>query len=200
MRGRTTSRVAAVALRVVLALAATGIGRSGRGQTHDEAPFAEVVLLDARGRAVALDPVLAGHRFTTIVFYSATCPCFAAHIARLRELVREFSAVGVAVIVVDSERRAAGPGGMADAVTGGLAVLRDVGGQLARRLGARFATESFVFDSKRQLRYRGGIDGDRAYLRPTTEAHLRNAVRSLITGSAPTLVTAKALGCALRLL
>jgi hypothetical protein len=85
------------------------------------------------------------------------------------------------------------------AIGGGLLGMRDQDGKLARNLGAKFGTETFVFDSAKRLRYRGGIDGDRKVLSPIPEAHLFNALRNLVSGTAPALVTAKALGCALRL-
>ena len=65
---------------------------------------------------------------------------------------------------------------------------------------AQYATESFVFDASGRLRYRGGIDDKRKYLGPNPKAHLRDALERLLDDGAPALASAKALGCALRLM
>jgi hypothetical protein len=158
----------------------------------------EVVLTDQRGQPVHLDALVAAHRLTVVVFYAADCPCFAAHVPRLVELKRAYLAADVELIVVDSERHAPPEPG-APAIGGGIAGMRDLEGTLARRLDASFATETFVFDSARRLRYHGGIDGDRTYLRPTPQGYLGDALRSLVSGESPASSTSKALGCALRL-
>lgn len=162
--------------------------------------LADITLEKAGGEVVPLQKIVAAHRLTVVVFFSETCPCFAVHTERLRDLARELTPKGVDFVVVDSERHAASDPRPA-AVTGtDLAILRDPGGRLARRLGAQYATESFVFDTAGRLRYRGGIDDQRKYLGPNAKAHLRDALIHLLDNDAPAFVTAKALGCALRLL
>jgi len=106
----------------------------------------------------------------------------------------------VALVVVDSERHTAGEARPEKVPGTELPVLRDEGGRLARRLGAQYATESFVFDGNGQLRYRGGIDDQRKYLGPNPRPHLRDALLHLLDNSAPAYASAKALGCALRLM
>jgi hypothetical protein len=158
----------------------------------------EIVLTDERGQPLRLDAFVTSHRLTVVVFYAADCPCFAAHVPRLIELQRAHLAEDVEIIVVDSERHAPPEPG-APAIGGGIAGMRDPGGRLARRLDATFATETFVFDSSRRLRYHGGIDGDRKSLGPTPQSHLGDALRSLVSGADPASSTSKALGCALKL-
>ncbi len=85
-------------------------------------------------------------------------------------------------------------------VAPGLPIFRDEGGTLARRLGASYATESYIVDATGHVRYRGGIDSDRKYLRPDTQPYLRQALLKLLAGQGPAFATTKALGCALRLL
>lgn len=155
-------------------------------------------LADERNQPFSLDAFIAAHRLTVVVFYAAGCPCFAVHVPRLLELERTYRGDDVGFVVVDSERHAPPEPG-APVLGGGLRGLRDPSGALARRLDAKFATETFVFDSSQRLRYRGGIDGDREYLSPKPKAHLQEALRSLLTGAAPASATSKALGCALKL-
>jgi hypothetical protein len=166
-----------------------------------QAPSLDGITLEkAGGESVPLQKLVAAHRFTVVMFFSETCPCFAIHTERLRDLARELSPKGVDFVVVDSERHAASDPRPAAVAGTDLAILRDPGGRLARRLGAQYATESFVFDASSRLRYRGGIDDQRKHLGPNAKAHLHDALIHLLDNDAPAFVTAKALGCALRLL
>jgi hypothetical protein len=196
----------------VAALAALVVVSAGRTQPASGASSIEpgaggssglagIVLTDQRNQPVHLDALVAAHRLTVVVFYAAGCPCFAAHVPRLVDLARAHAGDDVAFVVVDSERHAPPePGAPTIAIGSRLLGARDAHGTLARRLDARFATETFVFDSAQRLRYRGGIDGDRKYLTSKPQTHLGNALRALVAGTAPLLTTSKALGCALKLL
>jgi hypothetical protein len=164
------------------------------------AGLGDAVLRDAGGAPVQLAQLLGGHRFTVVVFYSGTCPCFAAHVDRLQRLAAELGPQGVGFVLVDSERHGAAAPSRTPLVAPALPLYRDEEGRLARRLGALYATESFVLDPGGVIRYRGGIDGDRKYLRADTPPYLRQALLDLIAGKAPAFASSKALGCALRLL
>jgi hypothetical protein len=189
-------------------VALTALGAASPARTSDvgaaepsaQAPsgLEEVVLTDGRGQPFRLEDFVRVHRLTVLVFYAAGCPCFAAHLSRLLELERVYARDDVKFVVVDSERHGSPEPG-APAIGGGLLAMRDQGGKLARNLEAKFATESFVFDSAGRLRYRGGIDGDRKYLSPAPKTHLLDALGSLVSGTAPAFTTSKALGCALKL-
>ena len=154
-----------------------------------------------RGTAetIALPASLGAQRLTAVVFYAESCPCFAAHAGRLQAIMRELGPKGVRFLFVDSERHAAAAR-VPDVVPGlGAPLYRDVGGRLAKRLDAAYATETFVFDATGALRYRGGVDDDRRYLRASARPLLRDALAALLAGSAPPFSSTKALGCALRL-
>jgi hypothetical protein len=160
--------------------------------------LSDVVLRASDGGAVALAPVIRRHRLTAIVFFSSTCPCFAAHRARLAALAQEMSARDVQFLVVDAEEHAAGEALPATLPESGLPILRDADARLAHALGARYATETFVFDGAGVLRYRGGIDDDRKYLHAAPRSYLRDALTALLRQNAPPFASSKALGCALR--
>ena len=158
------------------------------------------VLRDARGQATSLVALAHMHKLTVVIFYAAACPCFAAHIERLRQIEAELGPQGVGFIVVDSERHPPGAPPLPAEIAPGLPLLRDEGGVLATRLGARYATESYILDPAARVRYQGGVDSDRKYLRPDAQPYLRQALLKLLHGDAPAFATSKALGCALRLL
>jgi hypothetical protein len=187
-------RSSLLALLGLLAIAA-----AARGESAPPSP-ADAVLRDAHDLRVPVAQLVRGNRFTVIVFYGATCPCFTAHRARLQKLAAELAPRGVGFAIVDSERHAAGEPPIPERVATNLPLLRDDGGDLARRLRARYATESFVLDAAGRVRYRGGIDSDRKVLNADAQPYLRQALASLLAGNPPPLATSKALGCALRLL
>jgi hypothetical protein len=189
------SRQGALALSAWLSLATA---LSARAQSP--APQGgDAVLRDESGAAVSLAELTRAHKLTVVVFYAVACPCFAAHVERLRQLASELGPRGVGFVIVDSERHAKSDPPVPREVAPGLPIFRDEGGSLARRLGASYATESFIEDATGHVRYRGGIDTDRKYLRPDAEPYLRQALLKLLAGQGPPFATTKALGCALRL-
>ena len=192
-RSRRTS-VAAAAIVVAMIAPAT------QAESSDPAGMGDAILKDARGARLPLGQLLREHRFTVVVFYAATCPCFAAHVDRLQRLATEFGPQGVGFLVVDSERHTAREPAPPPLVAPALPLFRDEDGRLARNLGALYATESYVVDAHGSIRYRGGIDSDRKHLRVDTQPFLRQALLKLVSGNAPALASSKALGCALKLL
>ncbi len=189
-------RVGAIALSAWLSL----VPALSAGAESPPPGVGDVVLRDMHGATVPLADVIRAHKFTVVTFYAVSCPCFAAHVERLRQLVSELTPQGVGFLVVDSERHAKSDPRVPPQVTPELPIFRDENGALARRLGANYATESYIVDAAGHVRYRGGIDSDRKYLRSDAQPYLRQALAKLIAGTGPAFATTKALGCALRLL
>jgi hypothetical protein len=158
------------------------------------------MLRDARGQVAPLATLARANKLTVVIFYAATCPCFSAHVERLRQLQAELGPRGVGFLVVDSERHGPREPPLPAEVAPGLPLLRDESAVLAKRLGALYATESYILDPAGKVRYQGGVDSDRKYLRPDAQPYLRHALLKLLAGDAPELATSKALGCALRLM
>ncbi len=159
----------------------------------------EVTLLASDGPH-RLSEIVRPGRVTVIVFFSADCPCQAAHDARLRDLFVAYHDRGVNLIAVDSE---AGASPVRSAKEAGaraypFPLLADPKGALADAFGAEFATYSVVIDQQGRVRYRGGIDSDRAHLTENASPWVRNAVDRLLAGADPDPAEAEALGCALR--
>jgi AhpC/TSA family len=182
----------------ILALLPLAISSAARGESVP-ADVGDATLRDGRGTVVPLSRIAADHRFTVVVFYSSTCPCFAVHVARLGRLSAELRNRGVAFLAVDSERHGPGEPTPPPAAAPGVPLFRDDGGLLARRLNARFATQAFVIDPTGQVRYGGGLDSDRKDLTAAPHAYLRDALINLLGSDSPRYATSKALGCALRL-
>ena len=168
--------------------------RSSSGPT---AP--SLTLVDTAGATTVLPGDLARAKLTVVVFFSDHCPCFRAHEARLREVVRVYEPQGVKVMVVDSEVSASQERDARAAVERGLpAITLDPGAKLADALDADYATFTVVFDAQGKLRYRGGIDTDKNVLHDDTQRFLRDALDDLLAGKEPRVTEGKALGCALQ--
>ena len=151
------------------------------------------VVLDARA-------IAARAPYTVFFFYAAHCPCVAAHDGRIRELYNEFHQQGVQFIGIDSEISASPEASADEARKHGydFPILIDRGAPLANALGAEYATFTVVVDRRGLVYYRGGIDSDRTHLRADSTLYVRDALRALIAGRTPSIVSGEALGCALQ--
>jgi hypothetical protein len=77
-------------------------------------------------------------------------------------------------------------------------ILKDAGGRLADELSAKRTPEVFVFDARRQLRYRGRVDDQYGigYVRDNPRREdLRVALQELIAGESVSVVKTDAVGC-----
>ncbi len=165
------------------------------------APRVPQLALEAtEGPPVTLPGGLAGARYTVLEFFAAHCPCQAAHDARLRALHAAYATRRVRFYAVDSEAGASRERDAAEARARSypFPVLLDPGGQLARSLGAEYATYSVVIDPAGAVVYRGGIDSDRLDLTRGARPYLKDALDDLLAGHAPRTAESKALGCALQ--
>ena len=158
-----------------------------------------VTLVDTAGVTTTLPADLAGSRLTVVVFYAEHCPCFSVHDDRLRELASVYGPQGVRVMVVDSEVSATAERDARAAAARGLpAITMDPGAKLADALDAVYATYTVVLDGQGQIRYRGGLDSDKARLHDDATSYIRDALDDLLAGREPRRAEGKALGCALQ--
>jgi peroxiredoxin len=141
-----------------------------------------------------------GARLTVIVFFSAHCPCQAAHDPRLLALHARYSARGVKFVAIDAEVTAASDVDAREAKARNypFPILSDPDGRLADELGAEMATFTVVIDEHGRVLYRGGIDSDRSHLTDDATPWLDDALEALLDGKAPKVASSKALGCALQ--
>ncbi len=183
-------------LALVLALAGLGCGASSA-----RTPALSPIPLESLEGAVHSPKELAeGAKVSVFVFFSAHCPCQAAHDARLRELDARYKTRGVKIFIVDSEVSASTEADAREARARGYAfpVLLDKGAAFANSVGAEFATFTIVVDDQGVVRYRGGIDSDRMHLTDDAEPYLANAIDDLLAGKSPRVSEGKVLGCSLR--
>jgi len=157
----------------------------------------------SRAPALAPDDVRAlgrGSKLTVVFFFSAHCPCQAAHDPRLRALHARYFSRGVKFVAVDAEATASTDVDDREAAARHypFPIVSDPEGKLADALGAEFATFSVVIDEGGHVLYRGGIDSDRSHLTEDAQPWLDDALAALLLGNTPKIVESKALGCALQ--
>ncbi len=191
---RRTKTGVAIAAAVVLALA------SCAPRVTPALRVPDLTLPDTAGASHSIRREAATARLTVVSFFSAHCPCQTAHDARLRELYARYHGAGVAFLAVDSEVTASATRDARehDARAYPFPIAEDRGAELARALGASYATYTVVLDAEGRVRYHGGIDSDRTHLRPDARAYLREAVEALLAGREPPVTSSEALGCALQ--
>ena len=158
-----------------------------------------VDLQSTHGEVERVPSNLSGARWTVLVFLSADCPCFEAHEPRLAALARDYGSRGVRFLLVDSERESSASRAARVSIEQKLALplLIDRDASLADALGAEYATYSVVLDREGVIRYRGGIDSDKSFLRADATPYLRDALDDLLAGTAPRRPETEALGCVL---
>lgn len=152
------------------------------------------------GRTRTLSEVLGDNEYLVVTFFSASCPCQAAHDSRLKDLHAQWHKRGVAFVSVDSEANSSLSADITEAKRRGypFPILSDPEGKLADALGARFATYSVILDREGNIRYRGGLDSDRARLTENARHYVRTALSQLFAGQDPNPAEGKALGCFLK--
>ena len=172
-------------------------------------PLLLLLLLAAGACAAAppprpLGPTLDGlarpDHVTVVTFFGSSCPCQRAHDPRLLALHERYHARGVDFVAVDAEADADPTRDAEEAHRRGypFSIVSDPEGRFADALGAEYATYSVVLDRRGRVRYRGGIDRDKAHLTPDATPWLDHAIESVLAGREPDPAEAKTLGCALR--
>jgi peroxiredoxin len=138
---------------------------------------------------------------TVLEFFSATCPCQAAHDERLRSIAVDYAARGVAVLAIDSEVDAKVERDRAEAARRQypFPVVLDRGAAIARAYQAEYATYTVLMDRAGNVLYRGGIDSDKRHLHPDATSFLREALDDAIAGRPVRRPEGKTLGCSLML-
>ncbi|HVY31938.1 MAG TPA: redoxin family protein [Polyangiaceae bacterium] len=191
----------AIALSFALAVCVAGAGGCAAPHSAEAPIVASLELHGSDGADHAISRELSQHRLTVFIFYSEGCPCFAAHEPRLTELERDYRELGVAFFLVNSETGASIAHDAERAFRRRLAfpLLTDSGAQLARALGAEFATHSIVVDAAGRVVYSGAFDSDKNHLRADATPYLRDALDDALAKRTVRSAGHEALGCALQL-
>jgi peroxiredoxin len=156
-------------------------------------------LKDFRGA----DHALSDYRDSKVVvlaFLGTECPLAKLYGARLAELAREYEERGVQFLGINAN--------VQDSITEIAAyarllkiefpILKDVGNELADKLGAVRTPEVFVLDTNRDVRYRGRIDDQYGvgYTRDEPQRHdLKAALDELLAGGTVSTPETKSVGC-----
>lgn len=156
-------------------------------------------LIDHRGRRWTLadfqnQPVL------VVAFLGTECPLAKHYSIRLQALADQFADAGVAMIAVMSNRQdsLAEIGAFVERQQLRLPVLKDTGNRVADQVGAERTPEIFVFDSERQLQYRGRVDDQYGigYVREDARRHdLVVAIEEILAGKPVSVPRTDAIGC-----
>ncbi len=169
-----------------------------------EAPAAEIRLEGLDGRLVLALPGTADPT-TVFVFVGTECPISNRYAPELRRIHDRFAKQARFFLVyADPAETPEAIRRHVEAFGYGIAALRDPRHELVRFAGVRVTPEAAVFVpgvSGPRLIYRGRIDDrnvDFGRTRPSPSTHdLEDALRAVRSGTAGTLRTTKAVGCAI---
>jgi peroxiredoxin len=156
-------------------------------------------LQDFRGAWHQLDGD-AGGKVAVIAFLGTECPLASLYAPKLAELARAYEKKGVAFFGVDSNQQDAPSALSRFAREHDLPfpLLKDVGNELADRLGVERTPEVFVLDAGRVVRYRGRVDDQFSFgvHRPTpTRRDLAAALDELLAGRPVATPRTEPAGC-----
>ena len=168
------------------------------GASPEAAPVA-FKLQDFRGAWHRLEDVREG-KAVVIAFLGVDCPMASLYAPRLAELARGYEKKGVAFFGVDANQQDAPSSLSRFAQEHGLTFpfLKDVGNELADRLGVDRTPEVFVLDAGRVVRYRGRVDDQYGFgvHRPApTRRDLAEALDAMLAGRPVATPKTEPVGC-----
>lgn len=173
------------------------IGLAGSGEAAR--PSADFRLQDHRGAWHTLDEARE-RKVVVLAFLGIECPLAASYAPKLAEISRDFEEKGVGFFGVDANSQD-GPvaiGRFAEKHGLPFPVLKDVGNDLADRLGAERTPEVFVLDGSRAVVYRGRVDDQYAIgvHRPSPTRHdLVDALEAALAGRPIASPRTEVVGC-----
>lgn len=166
----------------------------------------ELSRLDGTSASLAeLVPGFARGEIVVLCMTEVGCPIAGKLAPRLERLSNEFRARGVRFVGLDAsvQDSLAEIAHESSEFERTYLVLKDARQELARRLDVRTTTETFVFDGRGQLAYRGAVDDQYTIgaARPEpTQSYLASAIQAVLQGEMPAVATSAAAGCLLTLL
>jgi peroxiredoxin len=162
-------------------------------------------LPDCRGGTVSLDDFKTAPA-VLVMFICNHCP-YVKHVQRpLAQLVKEYQAKGMAVVGISSNDVAShpedGPRDMAKVareIGYTFPYLYDESQEVAKTYHAACTPDFFLFDAKRNLVYRGQMDGSRPGNDiPVTGTDLRRAMDAVLAGKPVTGDQRASIGCGIK--
>jgi len=193
-----------LALAAFVILAGSVIAGSGR---TDEASLVapaigtaieDFSLPDTNGKTHMLSS-LKGKNGAVLIFISVQCPISNAYNERMAKLAEDYSARGISVVGINSNKTESAEAVKAHAAEKHLnfAILKDPGNKIADRLGAQHTPEAYYLDANNRLLYHGRIDNSKDPERIESN-DLREALDSALAGKPIQKATSLAFGCSIK--
>ncbi|MGH7127342.1 MAG: redoxin domain-containing protein, partial [Planctomycetaceae bacterium] len=159
----------------------------------------DFTLDDYRGQSHSLTDY-AESRLVVLTFLGTECPLAKLYSPRLAALAKEYESQGVTFLAVNANRQDSLTEIAAHARRHGIEfpVLKDLGNELADRLGAVRTPETFVLDPDRIIRYHGRIDDQYGvgHVRDEpTRKDLKLAVDQLLAAEPVEVPRTESVGC-----
>jgi peroxiredoxin len=140
-----------------------------------------------------------------VVFTCNHCPYAQAVESRLIELGKEFQGKDVSFVLICSNDAADYPDDSFDAMKERakekgypFPYCHDELQEVAKSFGALCTPHCFVFDQKRNLRYKGRIDDNWKEPEKVTQQNLRDAIVALLENKDPPVMEMNAIGCSIK--
>jgi hypothetical protein len=152
---------------------------------------------DVTGKSYYLEDVTARGP-TVFAFLSTKCPLAKRYTSRLIRLHDAYASRGVSLFAVFPNRDETDTGikEYVEAARYSFPAVWDVGGYVARRLGATMTPQVFVVDQLQVLRYRGAIDDNR-YETRVREQYLVDALDTILAKGRVMTPMVDAIGCSI---
>ncbi len=149
-----------------------------------------------------------------VIFTCNHCPTAQAYEERIKKLVSDYRDKGVAFVAISPNDPKAvrldelGYSDLSDSFEENKTRARDHGfnfpylydgdkQEASRSYGPRATPHVFIFDKKRMLRYRGGID-DSENIKRVTKHHVRNTLDALLSGKPVPVNDTPTFGCSIK--
>jgi len=186
-----------------LILAGAVIASSGKSGDAAMAPaigttIEDFTLPDTDGKNHTLSS-LKGKNGAVVIFISVQCPISNAYNERMSRLADDYSARGINVIGINSNKSESADAVKAHAADKHLSftILKDPGNKVADLLGAQHTPEAYYLDANNKLLYHGRIDNSTDTSKVESN-DLRDALDSALAGKPIQKTTSLAFGCSIR--
>lgn len=140
-----------------------------------------------------------------VMFTCNHCPYVQAYENRLIKLQKDFKDKGVSFVAVNANDEINYPEDSFENMVKrakekdfNFPYLRDKTQEVAKKFGASYTPEIFLFDEKRTLQYHGRIDDNWQEPEKVTKQHLKEAIEALLANKTIDRADTQAIGCTVK--